>query len=132
MEKLIKAAMQARLKSYAPYSGFNVGAAVLTADGRIFTGCNIENAAFSPTVCAERVAVFSAVAAGCREFSAIAVAGGKTGEELDFAYPCGVCRQVLNEFCNKNFKIIVVKSETEYKEHTLAELLPHGFEGNIL
>ncbi len=128
MKKLISAALSARENSYAPYSGFNVGAAVLAADGRVFTGCNIENAAFSPTVCAERVAVFTAVAAGCRELSAIAVVGGKTGEETGFAYPCGVCRQVLSEFCGGDFKIIVAKSEAEYEEHTLSELLPHSFD----
>ncbi len=128
MQKLIEAAVTARHNSYSPYSGFKVGAALLTADGEIFSGCNIENAAYSATVCAERTAIFAAVASGCRNFEAIAIVGGKSDGETEFAYPCGVCRQVLNEFCGKDFKIIVAKSPSEYRMHTLAELFPHGFE----
>jgi cytidine deaminase len=104
-----------------------VGAALLGESGRVYRGCNIENAAFSPTNCAERTAFFTAVAAGERKFTAIAVAGWPKDEEPGFAYPCGVCRQVMAEFCDGVFKIITVKSEQAYAEHTLEELLPHGF-----
>ncbi len=126
MQRLISAAVQARKNSYSPYSGYSVGAAILTASGEIFTGCNIESASYGATNCAERTAVFSAIAAGHKEFTAIAIVGGKT-DEADMPYPCGICRQVLSEFCDKDFKIIVAKSETDFKEHTLAELLPYGF-----
>lgn len=126
MQELIKAAINARKNSYSPYSGYSVGAAILTAEGRIFTGCNIENASYGATMCAERTALFSAVASGCRDFDAIAIVGGKDGE-ADLPYPCGICRQVLSEFCDKNFKIIVAKSTEEFREHTLKELLPHSF-----
>ena len=117
---------RARAKAYAPYSSFLVGAALLCADGSIYEGCNIENASFTPTCCAERVALFRAVADGKRDFSAIAIAGGKQGEACEPCYPCGVCRQVLAEFCNEDFKIIVV-SDSERSEMTLGELLPKAF-----
>lgn len=126
MQKLINAALEARKNSYSPYSGYSVGAAILTADGDIFTGCNIECASYGATVCAERTAIFSAVAAGHRSFTAIAVTGGRENE-ADMPYPCGICRQVLSEFCDSDFKIIVAKNEEDYEEHTLGELLPFGF-----
>lgn len=126
MEKLIQAALEAKKNSYSPYSGYSVGAAILTEDGRIFTGCNIENASYGATNCAERTALFSAVAAGYRKFTAIAIVGGK-GEQADMPYPCGICRQVLSEFCDRDFKIIVAKNTDDFEEHTLGELLPYSF-----
>ncbi len=126
MTELIKHALEAQKNSYSPYSKYRVGAALLAKDGRIFCGCNIENAAYSATVCAERTALFSAVSQGCREFEAIAIVGG-SDSKTDFAYPCGACRQALSEFCGRDFKIIVAKSEKEFKEHTLGELLPESF-----
>lgn len=126
---LIEAAIEARRNSYSPYSHYQVGAALLIADGRIVTGCNIENAAYGPSNCAERTAFFKAVSDGMREFSAIAIVGSPEGEELtQYAYPCGVCRQVMMEFCEpESFQVIVAKSEEEYRVMTLAELLPEGF-----
>lgn len=126
MEKLIQAALEAKKNSYSPYSGYSVGAAILTEDGRIFTGCNIENASYGATNCAERTALFSAVAAGYRKFTAIAIVGSK-GEQADMPYPCGICRQMLSEFCDRDFKIIVAKSTDDFEEHTLGELLPYSF-----
>ena len=125
--ELAKAAIDAMAHAYAPYSGFHVGAALLTADGRVFTGCNIENAAFSPTVCAERTAVFKAVSEGTREFAMLAVVGGKDGQVSNLCPPCGVCRQVLCEFCPPDFPILLVKSETAWEKTTLAALLPRAF-----
>lgn len=122
---LITAAIKARDHAYTPYSGFSVGAALLAVDGRIFTGCNIENAAYTPGICAERTAFAKAVSEGVREFSAIAVVGW--GNERKFAYPCGVCRQVMSEFVDDSFAVIVAKSEDECRVHTLSELLPCGF-----
>ncbi len=128
MVTLIEEALKAREYSYSPYSNYMVGAAVLTAEGEIYTGCNIENAAYGPTNCAERTAVFKAVSEGKREFTAIAVVGGKRGSSGDYAAPCGVCRQVLMEFCNpEQMQVIVAKSTEEYKVFTLAQLLPEGF-----
>lgn len=125
---LIQAAAKAREFSYSPYSEYMVGAALLTAEGEIFTGCNIENAAYGPSNCAERTALFKAVSEGKRSFLAIAITGGKRNGESDFAAPCGVCRQVMAEFCNPDaFQIIVAKSITEYKIFTLKELLPEAF-----
>lgn len=127
-EQLIDAAMDARDYSYSPYSGFMVGAALLTKDNRIYTGCNIENAAYSPTNCAERTAFFKAVSEGHSEFKAIAVVGGPKGGELTWAYPCGVCRQVMAEFCDLNeFQVIVAKSKAEYEICSLGKLLPNSF-----
>ena len=124
-EKLLELAEAARQRSYSPYSGFCVGAALLTKDGEVFTGCNIENVSYSPTCCAERVAVFSAINAGKREFEAIAIVGGKRGESADApCYPCGVCRQVLSEFCSKDMKMYFAADV----ETTLGELLPHSFD----
>ena len=128
IQELIKKALSMRKMSYTPYSHFNVGAALLGADGNIYTGCNIENASYTPTNCAERTAFFKAVSEGVRDFKAIAIAGGKEdAKELDYCPPCGVCRQVMSEFCRDDFKIILVKSETEYKEYTLTELVPERF-----
>ncbi len=123
-------AKEARNNAYTPYSGFKVGAALLCDDGSIYTGCNIENSSYSPTVCAERVAIFKAVSDGKRDFLAIAVCGSPDGElTQEFCYPCGVCRQVLSEFCDKDFKIYVV-SKNDVKEYTLSELLPYSFQLN--
>lgn len=127
-ETLIKKALQAREKSYAPYSHFHVGAAVLTKNEKVYTGCNIENAAFSPTNCAERTAIFKAVSEGEKEFVKIAIVGGGEGKTLEFCPPCGVCRQVLREFAvPEDFVVVLAKSPKQYKEYTLAELFPEGF-----
>ena len=128
-EELIQEAKKAREHAYAPYSHFQVGAALLTKTGKIYTGCNIENAAYTPTNCAERTAFFKAVSEGEREFEAIAiVGGGKDTEALEFCPPCGVCRQVMMEFCEPSeFQIILGRSKEEYKIYTLEELLPLGF-----
>ena len=124
--ELFKKAAEARLKSYSPYSGYSVGAALLCSDGLIYTGCNIENAAYTPTVCAERTAFFKAVSDGKRDFCAIAIAGGKDG--VDACTPCGVCRQVMAEFCDpETFQIILAVDEKHYDIYTLKEMLPKGF-----
>lgn len=132
-KKLIEKALEAADLAYAPYSKYHVGAALLTKNGKIFTGCNIENASFGATNCAERTAFFKAVSEGNREFQAIAIVGGPEDNAensfSDYAYPCGVCRQVMQEFCEEDFKIIVARSITDYKEYSLSELLPHGFGG---
>ena len=126
-EELIAAAREARKKSYCPYSHFAVGAALLTESGKIYTGANIENASYTPTVCAERVAIFTAIHDGERKFSAIAISGGKTGEEPSSAfYPCGVCRQVLSEFCDADLPVIV-DTPDGVVTLTMRELYPHGF-----
>ena len=125
-EKLIQQARLAMEKAYAPYSKFQVGAALLGADGNIYTGCNVENAAYSPTMCAERVAIGKAVSSGCREFVALAVCGGKNGEIRNFCTPCGVCRQVLAEFCQGDFPVYLTDGKT-VKAYTLSELLPAQF-----
>lgn len=125
---LIREALKMRRFSYSPYSHFRVGAALLDKQGNIYTGCNIENSSYSPSNCAERTAFFKAVSEGIREFEAIAIAGGPEGaQELNYCPPCGVCRQVMREFCEDDFKIILVKSEEEYKVFTLGELLPQSF-----
>ena len=127
-EQLCRLALEARKSSYSPYSGFKVGAALLSASGKIYTGCNIENAAYSPTVCAERVAFFKAVSEGETEFEAIAIAGGANDTPDGECPPCGVCRQVMAEFCNPDtFKVYLVKNENEYTLLSLRELLPYGF-----
>lgn len=127
IEKLIKKAIEMLNFSYAPYSNFHVGAALLTSEGEIYTGCNIENAAYGPSNCAERTAIFKAVSEGKKEFEAIAVVGGKNGKIENFCPPCGVCRQVLAEFCKKDFEIVLAKSTNEYKTMTLEQLLPESF-----
>ena len=113
--------------SQAPYSHFHLSAVLLCADGKAYTGNNIENAAYTPSVCAERCAFFKAVSEGERDFTAIALCGGLNGIVKDYCAPCGVCRQVMREFCRPDFKIIMVKSEEEWKEYTLEQLLPEGF-----
>ena len=124
---LVKKALSAREASYSPYSGFAVGAALLTTDGEIYTGANIESASYTPTVCAERVAFFSAVHSGKRSFRAIAIVGGKRGGEVnDYTSPCGVCRQVMTEFCEPDFEIILYNGQT-IKTYTLSELFPASF-----
>lgn len=125
--KLCETAVNMRSKSYAPYSDFLVGSALLLEDGSVYTGCNIENSAYGPSVCAERVAVFKAVSEGRKDFAAIAIAGGKRDGELQYCAPCGVCRQVLREFCKPSFKIYLAKSGSDYKEYTLNDLLPESF-----
>ena len=128
MRELIREAICAMHRAYAPYSEFKVGAALLTKNGKIYHGCNIENAAYTPTNCAERTAFFKAVYEGEREFEAICVVGGKHGELTEFAPPCGVCRQVMMEFCNpQTFLIFCASSPENYKAYTLAQLLPKGF-----
>lgn len=127
-KELIKLALEARQMAYVPYSNYMVGAALLTRQGKVYKGCNIENAAYTPTNCAERTAFFKAVSEGEREFDAIAIVGGYEGDPIDYAYPCGVCRQVMMEFCNpEKFRVITAISEEQYLEQTLAEMLPHGF-----
>ncbi len=133
IQKLIQEAIRIRERAYVPYSNFSVGAALLSIDGKIYTGCNIENAAYTPTNCAERTAFFKAISEGEKDFLAIAIVGAKKGETLEFCPPCGVCRQVMMEFCNpKEFKVIVAKSIDEYKIFTLEEILPMGFGPNNL
>ena len=125
---LIISAMEARKKAYAPYSGYMVGAALLTNDLRIYTGCNIENASYTPTNCAERTAFFKAVSEGVRDFQAICIVGGKDGKLTEYTAPCGVCRQVMMEFCNpKTFQIILAVDKERYEIYTLEELMPLGF-----
>ena len=124
--ELMEKAKQAMAAAYAPYSGFTVGAALLCADGSVYTGCNIENAAYSPTLCAERTAFSKAISEGKREFTAIAVCGGKAGVITGVCTPCGVCRQVMAEFCREDFQIILPKAEG-YEIRTLSQLLPEGF-----
>lgn len=127
IQKLRKKAIEAMEKAYSPYSGFKVGAALLCKDGEIYTGCNIENSAFSPTICAERCAVAKAVSEGKTDFSAIAVCGGKDGILTDNQTPpCGVCRQVLSEFCDGDFEVYLITENSE-KKYTLSQLLPYGF-----
>ena len=130
----IAAAIEARKKSYSPYSHYQVGAALLAKNGQVVTGCNIENAAYTPTNCAERTAFFKAVSDGVRDFRAIAIVGSPEGDELtQYANPCGVCRQVMMEFCNpSDFQIIVAKSQDDYRVMTLQEFLPEGFGPNNL
>ena len=145
MKKLIEDAAAAAKNAYSPYSKYHVGAALLTTSGRVFTGCNVENASYGATNCAERTAFFKAVSEGFREFEAIAIVGApaemiwpegaRTGEHhiefSDYAYPCGICRQVMQEFCSSDFQIIVAKSVQDYKVYTLQELLPFGFSGSV-
>lgn len=127
-KKLIEAALEARKYSYSPYSDYQVGAALLSKEGKTYTGCNIENAAYTPTNCAERTAFFKAVSEGIKEFEKIAIAGSPKGEVEQYAFPCGVCRQVMMEFCNPDeFQIIVAQSAEDYKVFYLRELMPEGF-----
>ncbi|MBO5175745.1 MAG: cytidine deaminase [Eubacterium sp.] len=129
MKTLIKLAMEAREKSYCPYSGFAVGAALQTKEGKIYQGCNIENAAFTPTNCAERTAFFKAVSEGEKEFCRIAIVGGKKDGVLELTSPCGVCLQVMQEFCDPDaFEVILAAAEEKYEILKLRQLLPYGFE----
>lgn len=128
IKKMIQTAMEQIRFSYAPYSDFKVGASLLSENGDIFTGCNIENAAYSPTNCAERTAFFKAVSQGVRDFQAICIVGGKSENVTEYITPCGVCRQVMMEFCNpETFQIILAVDEEHYRILTLKELLPLGF-----
>lgn len=137
IRELIDAAYTARERSYSPYSHFAVGAALLCADGKVYPGCNIENASYSMTNCAERTAFFRAVSAGEKEFTMLAVCGGPAGEPAsaaaDYCMPCGACRQVMAEFCDpEKFEIIVCRTRSDYKEFKLFELLPGSFgAGNL-
>lgn len=129
--ELMLEAQRARLSAYAPYSHFFVGAALLAASGKIYLGCNIENAAYGPTNCAERTAFFKAVSEGEREFLAIAITGGREGEPPAFCAPCGVCRQVMAEFCQGDFRVLLGNAE-EVKLYTLSQLLPVTFDKETL
>ena len=128
VEKLIDTAIEQLQFSYTPYSNFKVGAALLAKNGEIYTGCNIENASYTPTNCAERTAFFKAVSEGVRDFQAICIVGGKDGNLTEYTAPCGVCRQVMMEFCNpKTFQIILAVDKERYEIYTLEELMPLGF-----
>lgn len=129
---LVEEAFQAQKQAYAPYSGFYVGAALLAKNGKIYQGCNIENAAFSPTNCGERTAFFKAVSEGVREFDAIAIVGNKKGEKGELCAPCGVCRQVMAEFCNPGEFQVILGAEGRRVTYLLKELLPLGFTGKNL
>lgn len=134
LRKLSAAALRMRTFAYAPYSAFAVGAALETADGSVFGGCNIENAAYGPTMCAERTAIFKAVSEGHRSFRRIVIAGGPAGREpQNFCPPCGACRQVLSEFCDpETFEIFLTRGDGAMERHTLKELFPLGFTKNAL
>ena len=132
-EELVKAALEARAMAYVPYSHYAVGAALLTEEGEIFQGGNIENASYGATNCAERTAIFRAVSQGRRKFSAIAVAGGMEGcAPEEYAYPCGICRQVMQECAGKGFRVLVARSVSDYKAYECQELLPFGFGGESI
>ena len=126
-KQLIEISIEQLKYSYTPYSGFKVGAALLAKNGRVYTGCNIENAAYTPTNCAERTAFFKAVSEGRRDFTAIAIVGNKRGEAGDYCPPCGVCRQVMAEFCKADFEILLAKDTENWKSYTLEQLLPERF-----
>lgn len=126
MEKLVEQAITAMNYAYTPYSNFKVGAALLTEDNQVYTGCNVENGAYTPSCCAERTAFVKAISEGKKEFHAIAIVGGKDGTIIDFCYPCGVCRQVMSEFCASDFKIILYNGK-EMKKLTLNDILPYSF-----
>ncbi|MBP5197450.1 MAG: cytidine deaminase [Lachnospiraceae bacterium] len=132
-KELIYSALEARKSAYAPYSHFKVGAALLCKDGLIFRGCNVENSSYGATNCAERTAFFKAVSEDEREFEAIAIVGAlENTEPTEYAYPCGICRQVMSEFCHDDFKVIVARSIDDYKIYTLGELLPASFGGDSI
>lgn len=127
-KKLMKQAIEIRERAYTPYSGYQVGAALLSKSGKVFCGCNVENAAYSPGICAERTAFVKAVSEGEREFSAIAVIGGAAGGPLELAPPCGLCRQVMREFCDPDtFEIVLGTSTEDYQVYNLSQLLPMSF-----
>ncbi len=128
IKQLINEALNARNYAYAPYSQFTVGAALITEDDSVYTGCNVENASYGATNCAERTAIFKAVSEGERLIKAIAIVGGVKNGDMTYAYPCGVCRQVLREFSNPgDLVIIVAKNQDDYKTYSLEELLPESF-----
>ena len=131
-KELVIEAINAMKNSYSPYSDFKVGAALLTANGKVYTGCNIENVAFGPSICAERVAFFKAISEGEKSFSKIAVVGGKAGVISSPTPPCGVCRQVMREFCNDDFEILIVRENENYDKVLLKDLLPQSFKPEIL
>ena len=130
-ELLIEEAKKAMQKAYAPYSGFKVGAALLCEDGTVYGGCNIENASFTPTVCAERSAIFKAIYDGKRKFTAIAVCGGKDGVITGQFPPCGVCRQVMREFCDDDFMVYLAGANGSYESYTLSQILPVSFRADV-
>ena len=131
IKELIQTALDARKNAYAPYSHYQVGAALLSSDGTIYSGCNIENASYGATNCAERTAFFSAVSEGKRDFLAIAITGGLEGEEIsDYAVPCGICRQIMQEFCGDDFQVIVAKSTEDFRQYPFSAILPFGFDGD--
>ena len=133
VKKLVEAALSARETAYAPYSNFKVGAALLSKNGTIFKGCNVENASYGASICAERTAFVKAVSEGEREFKAIAIAGGDSVRGVTgYAYPCGICRQVMLEFCDRDFTVIVARSAEDYKCHSLEEIIPLGFSADDL
>ena len=129
---LFNLAKEAMKTSYAPYSNYNVGAALLCKNGNLYKGSNVENASYSLTNCAERTALFSAIANGEKEFDAICIVGGKNGEITDYAMPCGACRQALAEFCNADFKVYIGIKEDDIKEFNLGDLLPCSFDKSKL
>ncbi len=132
-EELMQIAVEARNNAYVPYSHFAVGAALLAKSGKVYRGCNVENAAYGPTNCAERTAFFTAVCAGEREFEALAICGGPAGKPVsELCAPCGVCRQVIREFCPDDFPIVLTTDGTKLYETTLAELLPLSFSAKDL
>ena len=130
--ELILKAIESMKNSYSPYSNFKVGAALLSESGKVYTGCNIENVAFGPSICAERVAFFKAISEGEKNFSKIAVVGGKDGIISSSTPPCGVCRQVMREFCNDDFEILIVRENENYDKVLLKDLLPNSFKPEIL
>lgn len=131
--RLVREALAAREQAYARYSRYTVGAALLTEEGEVYRGCNVESASYGATNCAERTAVYKAVSEGKRKFLAIAIAGGMEGKEpAEYAYPCGICRQVLREFVADDFVVLVARSETDYREHRFDQMLPFGFGGDSI
>lgn len=126
-KELVMAAFEAMDRAYAPYSSYKVGAALLSKSGMVYSGCNVENAAYGPTNCAERTAFFKAISEGECEFSKIAIVGGKDGKVADMFMPCGVCRQVMAEFCDGDFEVVVALTPDDFKSFALKELLPFGF-----
>lgn len=125
---LVKAAFEAMGKAYSPYSHCKVGAALLTRDGKVYTGCNVENASYGATNCAERTAFFKAISEGERDFSKIAIVGGVEGVVTNMFMPCGVCRQVMDEFCDRDFEVLVAKDRENFEVFTLSQLLPLSFD----
>jgi len=126
-EELIKIAIEASKNSYSPYSNFKVGVVLLARSGNVYMGTNIENASYSATICAERVAFFKAISEGEKDFEKIVIVGGENNDFSKMCSPCGMCRQVISEFCKPDFKFILGNKNLEYEEYTLNDLLPHGF-----